>query len=128
MRRVRAVRHSSSVLEVAAHGRPIAPALKEAAGPIELREPGRERDAVRLLVSSAEDGAVSHREFLDLPDLLDAGDVVLVNDSAVIPAALPAELHGEQLRLHVSSGMRGTARRLIELRIPEGLGSGPFTG
>jgi S-adenosylmethionine:tRNA ribosyltransferase-isomerase len=115
------------VVEVAAHGRPVAPALNEAAGPVELLEPGRERDAVRLLVSSADDGAVSHREFVDLPDLLDAGDVVVVNDSAVIPAALPAELHGEELRLHVSSAVGGTARRLIELRIPEGLGSAPFT-
>src|SRR5690242_3427889 len=128
MRRLTHMRHSSCVVEVVAHGRPAARTLKEAAGPIELLEPGRERDAVRMLVSPAGGGTVSHAQFVDLPDLLSAGDVIVVNDSAVLPAALPAELDGKELRLHISSPVAGSARRLVELRRPEGIGSAPFAG
>jgi S-adenosylmethionine:tRNA ribosyltransferase-isomerase len=99
--------------------------IAEADGPIELLEPGRHRDDVRLLVTSS-DGEIAGNSFLDLPDLLAPGDVVVVNNSATIPAALPADLHGEQLLLHVSSAVPDSKRRFVELRRPDGLGSVPF--
>jgi S-adenosylmethionine:tRNA ribosyltransferase-isomerase len=52
------------------------------------QEPLPERDASRLLVLDRETGAISHRAFRDLPDLLDPGDLVVMNRSRVIPARL----------------------------------------
>ena len=48
--------------------------------------PLRERDQARLLVDDAE--GVSHRHVSDLPELLGPGDVVVVNDTRVLPARL----------------------------------------
>ena len=45
------------------------------------------RDASRLLVYHQADGAIEHRLFRDLPDVLD-GELVVVNDSRVVPARL----------------------------------------
>jgi S-adenosylmethionine:tRNA ribosyltransferase-isomerase len=99
--------------------------IREAAGPIELLEPGRERDEVRLLVTS-ERAELAHTDFVALPDFLSAGDVIVVNDSATLAAAVRAQLGRLRLRLHVSSAVPGTSRRLVELRLPEGLGSAPY--
>jgi S-adenosylmethionine:tRNA ribosyltransferase-isomerase len=99
--------------------------IKEAAGPVELLEPGRERDDVRLLVTSGE-AAITHARFVDFHRFLGRGDVVVVNDSATIPAAVAANADGRELRLHISSAVSGTPRRLVELRIPDGIGSAPY--
>ncbi len=48
------------------------------------------RDASRLLVAGREDGAIKHRHFTDLTQYLRAGDVLVFNDSRVIPARLQA--------------------------------------
>jgi S-adenosylmethionine:tRNA ribosyltransferase-isomerase len=50
--------------------------------------PVEPRDAARLLDAIDGVGAVRHRRVSDLPDLLGPGDVVVVNDSRVIPARL----------------------------------------
>ena len=50
---------------------------------------GRGRDDVRLLVTLP-DGH-RHARFEDLPQFLRAGDLLVVNESAAIPASLPAE-------------------------------------
>ena len=50
---------------------------------------GRSRDDVRLLVTRPE-GSV-HAGFSDLKEFLRAGDLLVVNESATIPASLPAE-------------------------------------
>jgi len=49
--------------------------------------PAVPRDAARLLVVR-EDGAREHRMLRDLPELLRAGDVMVANDSKVVPARL----------------------------------------
>ena len=49
--------------------------------------PALPRDAARLLVVR-EDGSLEHRTVRDVPDLLRAGDVLVVNDTRVIPARL----------------------------------------
>jgi S-adenosylmethionine:tRNA ribosyltransferase-isomerase len=55
--------------------------------------PANPRDSARLMVVDA-DGAIAHRAMRDLPDCLEAGDALLVNDTKVIPA----RLHGHRLR------------------------------
>ena len=52
------------------------------------QEPAEPRDAARLLVASGPGGAPAHRRVRDLPDLLGPGDVLVVNDSRVVPARL----------------------------------------
>jgi S-adenosylmethionine:tRNA ribosyltransferase-isomerase len=51
------------------------------------------RDSARLLVVGA-DGRITHRTLRDLPDYLERGDALLVNDTKVIPA----RLYGQRLR------------------------------
>ncbi len=46
------------------------------------------RDAARLLVVRRDSGTWEHRTFSDLPDLLRPGDVVVRNNSRVVPARL----------------------------------------
>jgi len=46
------------------------------------------RDAARLLVLRRGTGAREHRQVRDLPELLDAGDLLVVNDTRVTPARL----------------------------------------
>lgn len=50
------------------------------------QKPIEPRDAARLLVASP--GAVSHRTMSEFPDLVSEGDVVVVNDTRVLPARL----------------------------------------
>jgi S-adenosylmethionine:tRNA ribosyltransferase-isomerase len=49
--------------------------------------PASPRDSARLMVVCA-DGAREHRHVRDLPDLLRAGDVLVVNDTKVLPVRL----------------------------------------
>ncbi|MGB3618962.1 MAG: S-adenosylmethionine:tRNA ribosyltransferase-isomerase, partial [Catalinimonas sp.] len=51
------------------------------------RFPAEPRDAARLLVYRG--GAIDHRTFQDLPDVLPAGALLVFNDTRVIPARLP---------------------------------------
>jgi S-adenosylmethionine:tRNA ribosyltransferase-isomerase len=46
------------------------------------------RDAARLLVATSDSGAVVHRRVCDLPDLLEDGDLLVVNETRVLPARL----------------------------------------
>jgi S-adenosylmethionine:tRNA ribosyltransferase-isomerase len=84
---------------------------------LEATEPPPVRDEVRLLAASS--AGIEHRAFTDLPDLLEPGDLLVVNTSATIPAALPA---GGRLRLHLSTPLPGAfpddgaERWVVELR------------
>jgi len=76
--------------------------LVEATAPPEYR--GIARDAVRMLVTDRHTGSHAHARFYDLPELLRAGDLLVVNDSATLPAALTARrAAGGEVRLHVST-------------------------
>ena len=66
-----------------------------------------ERDDVALLVSRRGDGALISACFDELGDFLAAGDVLVVNTSATLPAAVPARLHGEPVELHLSTHVSG---------------------
>jgi S-adenosylmethionine:tRNA ribosyltransferase-isomerase len=63
------------------------PAL-EAHEPPEAR--GLARDEVRLLVATRSDGRLTHARFRDLPEHLRPGDLLVVNTSATVPAAVDA--------------------------------------
>ncbi|TDV54091.1 S-adenosylmethionine:tRNA ribosyltransferase-isomerase [Actinophytocola oryzae] len=91
------------------------PAALEAHVPPEAR--GLGRDGVRLLVSSSE--GVEHHRFTDLPSQLRAGDVLVVNTSATVPAAVPVPDSG--LVAHISTE-QPDGRWLVELR----QATGPF--
>ena len=52
------------------------------------QHPAAEREQSRLLVFRREDGSVEHRQFVDLPRLLRPDDVLVLNNSRVIPARL----------------------------------------
>ena len=47
-----------------------------------------QRDSSRLLVLDRDSGALFHRHFTDLPEYLEPGDTLVLNDSRVIPARL----------------------------------------
>ena len=53
-----------------------------------------ERDASRLLVLPRRSGNPQHRTIRDLPELLRAGDLLVVNDARVIPARLHGHKEG----------------------------------
>ena len=50
--------------------------------------PMEQRDASRLLCLNRKTGAVEHRHFYDLPNLLREGDCLVLNNSRVLPARL----------------------------------------
>lgn len=52
------------------------------------QHPLADRTSSRLLVLRKETGELSHRKFTDLLDYLQAGDVLVLNDSRVMPARL----------------------------------------
>ncbi|MFN2520009.1 MAG: S-adenosylmethionine:tRNA ribosyltransferase-isomerase [Candidatus Limnocylindria bacterium] len=64
------------------------PAELRASLPPELR--GIRRDRVRLLVVDRRAGRIEHRRFDDLLTLLDPSDLLVVNTSRTLPAAVPA--------------------------------------
>jgi S-adenosylmethionine:tRNA ribosyltransferase-isomerase len=66
----------------------------ELPGELIAQEALPERDAGRLLVLPREEGDPQHRRVRDLPGLLRAGDVVVVNDARVIPARLRGRKEG----------------------------------
>ncbi|MFF5209971.1 S-adenosylmethionine:tRNA ribosyltransferase-isomerase [Streptosporangium sp. NPDC000396] len=81
----------------------------EAHEPPEAR--GLARDRVRLLVSRGATGEIGHHTFTDLPDLLRPGDLLVVNNSATLPAAV----HLDRLAVHFSTE-REDGTWLVELR------------
>lgn len=52
------------------------------------QEPADPRDSARLMVLDRKNDTIEHRIFHDLPEYLNAGDVLVVNNSKVLPARL----------------------------------------
>ena len=96
--------------------------LSEFALPTELeaREPpearGIARDGVRMLVSRRRTGEISHHRFAELPGLLLPGDLLVVNISATLPAAVAC---GPGLAVHFSTPLPDGSW-LAELRARRG--------
>ncbi|MEW2609357.1 S-adenosylmethionine:tRNA ribosyltransferase-isomerase [Streptomyces sp. NPDC047880] len=88
--------------------------------PVEQRGPGLDRDAVRLLVSRGAE--VAHHTFTELPRLLRAGDLLVVNTSATLAAAVDGRSGHARVVVHFST--RGDdGRWAVELREPDGRGT-----
>jgi S-adenosylmethionine:tRNA ribosyltransferase-isomerase len=96
----------------------------EAGEPPEAR--GLMRDEVRLMVSYESDDRVIHSRFRDLEDFLEAGDVLVINTSGTMKAALEAEREdGTALELHLSTHLPADLW-IVELRRPVGASTEPF--
>lgn len=52
------------------------------------QEPAPQRDSSRLMVIYRKKPDIEHRLFKDLPDYLNSGDILVINDTKVIPARL----------------------------------------
>ena len=73
------------------------------------QRPAERRDDSRLLVYDRASGEVRHRRFSELPEELTRGELVVANDTRVVPARIPIEQpRGEVLLLE----RRGRERRL----------------
>jgi S-adenosylmethionine:tRNA ribosyltransferase-isomerase len=88
-------------------------------------ERGLARDDVRMLVAQGSDGRLVHARARDLADFLEPGDLVVINTSATLPAALPATRgDGTRLQLRLSTPLPGATadpdgcdvRWVVELR------------
>lgn len=80
------------------------------------------RDEVRLLAAD-DRRPLRHRRFTDLPELLEPGDLLVVNISDTEPAALRGHRpDGRSAWVHVSGPLRGGGPEtfVVELRTPEG--------
>lgn len=88
--------------------------------PAEQRGQGLDRDAVRLLVSRGTE--VSHHGFAELPGLLRAGDLLIVNTSPTLAAAVDGRIEHARVVVHFST--RGDdGRWAVEVRDPDGRGT-----
>jgi S-adenosylmethionine:tRNA ribosyltransferase-isomerase len=85
---------------------------------------GVPRDRVRLLVARPDD--IQHATFADLPRFLRPGDLLVVNRSATVAAALPGRrADGRPVTVH-AGGTRPDGTWVLELR-PPGRASGPVS-
>jgi S-adenosylmethionine:tRNA ribosyltransferase-isomerase len=100
------------------------PAALEATEPPEAR--GLKRDDVRMLVSNVERDSIAHAQFSDLPVWLSQGDLLVVNTSGTLNAALSVNTNaGEPFELHLSTHLPG-GFWTVELRRPGPIASLPY--
>ena len=100
------------------------PAHLSASEPPEAR--GLARDEVRLMVSYRSSEAVHHTQFRQLGDYLTPGDVLVINTSGTLNAALNATREdGAALELHLSTRLPG-GLWVVEVRQPVGHSTHPF--
>jgi S-adenosylmethionine:tRNA ribosyltransferase-isomerase len=92
------------------------PEVSEASEPPEAG--GLRRDHVKLLVGWRHSLRTQHARFVDLPRFLEPGDLLVVNTSATLPAAVDAKSpDGTALVMHTSTTLPG-GLTVIELRRP----------
>ena len=96
------------------------PADSDATEPPEAR--GIRRDAVKLLV--ADSRGIQHTRFTELGTYLRPGDLLVVNNSATLPAAVDARRAGAPVAVHFSTP-RTDHLWVVELR-PAGNATGPL--
>ena len=102
----------------------ILPPALEAGLPPEKR--GLQRDQVRLMVSTLHNDEVIHTRFDRLPAFLKAGDVLVINTSGTLKAALEIErTDGTGLELHLSTRLPDD-RWVVEIRYRAGKEATPF--
>ncbi len=77
------------------------------------------RDAAKLMVINRATGNVQHRHVRDLPDLLEPGDLLILNQSRVLPAfftAIRADTGGKVTGLYLNSPAPNTWHVMLESR------------
>jgi S-adenosylmethionine:tRNA ribosyltransferase-isomerase len=79
------------------------------------QHPVEPRDASRLMVVDRSTGAIEHHAFRDLVSMLNAGDVLVLNNTRVIPARLIGEKADSQAKIEV------LLLRRLELNVWEAL-------
>ena len=90
------------------------PEIAPAAAPPETRGPRTSRCSS----PRARDGELETARFTDLPRLLRPGDLLVVNTSATLAAALPGRVDGADVVVHLSTPLDGD-RWVLELRTSE---------
>lgn len=60
------------------------------------QHPMDKRDCSRLMVLNRETGSIEHKHFYDVIDYLNEGDVLVINDSKVIPARIYGHVYGRE--------------------------------
>ncbi len=107
----------------------------EAGEPPEAR--GLARDQVKLMVSYCRDESISgdeaiaderlfHTDFRHLGDFLEPGDLLVINTSGTLNAAVPVRrMDGARLELHLSTHLPADLW-VVELRLPGQPGTQPF--
>lgn len=73
--------------------------------------PVRPRDAARMLVVRGQEATLEDRGVRDLPDLLEPGDVLVFNDTRVIPAQLEGRRAGGEAKIGATLHKRIDLRR-----------------
>ncbi len=100
------------------------PAELEASEPPEAR--GLKRDEVRLMVSYRADNRVIHTQFRELDTYLKAGDLLVINTSGTMNAALQASrVDGTACELHLSTHLPADLW-VVEVRMPAETATEPF--
>jgi S-adenosylmethionine:tRNA ribosyltransferase-isomerase len=104
----------------------VLPPELEASEPPEAR--GLQRDEVRLMVSYRKDNRVQHSQFSNLAQFLSPGDLLVINTSGTMNAALPAtRVDGTPLELHLSTHLPADLW-IVEVREASTRGTRPFYG
>lgn len=75
------------------------------------QSPAEKRDESKLLVMDRKTGEVEHRTFFNITDYLKAGDVLVINNTKVIPARLFATRVGKEEKIEVLLVRRITGDR-----------------
>ena len=102
----------------------VLPPELEAQVPAEAR--GLTRDEVRLMVSHSETNCIFHTQFRALPEYLRTGDVLVINTSGTLNAALNAKrADNTLLEVHLSTHLPD-GRWLVEARTFSGKTTKPF--
>lgn len=86
---------------------------------LEAAAPPQPRDDVRMLVCDRWDGAIAHARFRELPERLDPGDLLLINVSATLPAAVRGwRPGGTPVEVRFSPPSLTTRAQVVEVRSP----------
>ncbi|HXW33466.1 MAG TPA: S-adenosylmethionine:tRNA ribosyltransferase-isomerase [Acidimicrobiales bacterium] len=101
------------------------PQSLEASTPPELE--GRARDGVRLMVARRGSQELVHMRFYELPDILRPGDLLVVNTSATLPAALDGKVNDEPAAIHLSGPMSEPVHHAMSEPVHRAV-SEPFLG
>lgn len=86
--------------------------------------PNKERSSSRLLCLGRYSGSIEHRHFYDLPNLLNSNDLLVINNSKVIPARVYGQKESGGKVEMLFERMTSETRALVHLRASKALNPG----